>query len=246
MLSSLEGIVIALLLAIAPTSDRDQEPSSGAATAAMHEQTDMDVSPCRRFADRRMRENCVARLARAGGANSMSATRVPARVKWVILIILACQIAFGSCLGLLIVPSQDRLRPAQHCESGSGRRAFSRPPLSQPRSRGSEANHAQPATCHQRRRTRADRAARFVGVQRTPARPPLRAARRWADFSGPSRSIQAGPPPLRLISASRESEPMAGNKQVLAFARARLLGARRFYSSDFTGYASTRARSPER
>jgi hypothetical protein len=82
MLSSSEGIVIALLVVLAPTSDH--EPSSGAATAAVHEQTDMEVSPCRRFSDRTMRQNCAARLVRAGRANSMSDIRFPAQVNWIV------------------------------------------------------------------------------------------------------------------------------------------------------------------
>jgi hypothetical protein len=79
MLSSPDGILLAILLALAPAYDRDHEPGSGDGSTA-HAQTRADISPCERFADRVIRENCVARLARPEGDDIKPDTQFPARV----------------------------------------------------------------------------------------------------------------------------------------------------------------------
>jgi hypothetical protein len=80
MWSSPEGILIAILVALAPANEAAREPGSGAASAAAEQQIHADVSRCQRFADGVTRRNCVARIVRPEGENITPDTQFPTRV----------------------------------------------------------------------------------------------------------------------------------------------------------------------
>lgn len=69
-------------MALAPTYDRDGEPSSGAAGASVQERVHADVSAGQRFADGMIRQNCVARGARLDGETIKADDQFPMRVSW--------------------------------------------------------------------------------------------------------------------------------------------------------------------
>jgi hypothetical protein len=82
MQSSLEGVLIAILVALTPADGRDREPGSGAANASVQERVHADVSACQRFADGMIRQNCVARVARQDGETIKADDLFPMHVSW--------------------------------------------------------------------------------------------------------------------------------------------------------------------
>jgi hypothetical protein len=83
MLSSLEGILIAILMALPLDDDRDRNSRSGTARDSAPEELHTDVSACQRFSDGMMRQNCVVRVARREGKDIEPGAVFPRRLSWV-------------------------------------------------------------------------------------------------------------------------------------------------------------------
>ncbi len=83
MLSSFEGILIALLLALPPADERVRNSRSGAARDSAQEELFTDVSACQRFSDGMIRQNCVVRIARREGEDIETGAVFPSHLSWV-------------------------------------------------------------------------------------------------------------------------------------------------------------------
>jgi hypothetical protein len=83
MLSSLEGTLIAILLALPLADDRGRNSPSGAARDSAPEELHIDVSGCQRFSDGMIRQNCVVRVAQREGKDIETAAVFPSHRSWV-------------------------------------------------------------------------------------------------------------------------------------------------------------------